>query len=244
MAISWFGIHGVILALHAIAPTPIQDPIVTDRPDFTESSVAVGKGRIQIESGFTAIRTSGDIELSGPELLLRIGATDRFELRFEAPNRIWAEGSTAAWSTYSIGAKWQIGPFQDGTESAIISDVSLPTEGGGGGSASSVKLCFARALTNDSSISTMFAFECSDLDGPRTETAAWTLSYGRAIGNQSGAFLEFASEFRRGSTPRNVVHMGITNQPKPTAQWDIHGGWDLDRLSSGVFIGVGYSIRF
>lgn len=54
-----------------------DDEIVTDRPDFTESSTTVGRGRIQLEGGYTF---TGDREFgskvdshSYPEMLLRIG---------------------------------------------------------------------------------------------------------------------------------------------------------------------------
>jgi hypothetical protein len=64
----------------------LDEPIVTDRPDFTEASVTVGRGVVQLESGYTyffdddgttSVRTN-----SVPEALLRIGVlADWFELR-------------------------------------------------------------------------------------------------------------------------------------------------------------------
>lgn len=50
---------------------------MTDRPDFTEASSTVGKGRIQLESGYTFVRdrTGGATTIghSYPETLLRVG---------------------------------------------------------------------------------------------------------------------------------------------------------------------------
>jgi len=65
---------------------PEEDEIATDRPDFTESSTTVGKGRIQLESGYTFIRDRGNgtrlTAHSYPEALLRIGMfAEWFELR-------------------------------------------------------------------------------------------------------------------------------------------------------------------
>ncbi|MCE9533508.1 MAG: transporter [Planctomycetes bacterium] len=62
------------------------DEIVTDRPDFTEASSTVGKGRIQLEAGYTFFRDRTNGEKfsvnSCPEALLRIGMfADWFELR-------------------------------------------------------------------------------------------------------------------------------------------------------------------
>ncbi len=60
-----------------------EETIVTDRPDFTESSQAVGKGRFQIEMGYTYIHDGDGLDAhSYPEWLLRIGLfTDWLELR-------------------------------------------------------------------------------------------------------------------------------------------------------------------
>lgn len=63
-----------------------DDPLVTDRPDFTEASSTVGKGRIQLEAGYTYVRDrSGGATTNGhsyPEALLRVGVlADWLEFR-------------------------------------------------------------------------------------------------------------------------------------------------------------------
>ncbi|MCE9555263.1 MAG: hypothetical protein K8T91_18080 [Planctomycetes bacterium] len=66
----------------------INEPLVSDRPDFTEASVTVGYGVSQLEMGytFTLDRNNGTTsqQQSYPELLLRQGLfADWFELRLE-----------------------------------------------------------------------------------------------------------------------------------------------------------------
>ncbi|MGE3808807.1 MAG: transporter [Gemmataceae bacterium] len=63
-----------------------DDTIVTDRPDFTEATTTVGRGRIQLEAGYTYFHDDEDGTLSQfhsyPEMLWRIGMfADWFELR-------------------------------------------------------------------------------------------------------------------------------------------------------------------
>lgn len=40
-------------ALAAVFSATASEPIITDRPDFTESAVVVAKGAVQIETGLT-----------------------------------------------------------------------------------------------------------------------------------------------------------------------------------------------
>jgi hypothetical protein len=62
------------------------DTIETDRPDFTEASTTVGRGRVQFEMGYTFTENDDDgvrtANHSYPELLIRIGMfAEWFELR-------------------------------------------------------------------------------------------------------------------------------------------------------------------
>ena len=79
----------------------------TDRPDFTEASITVPAGRLQLESGLTYLDDSdGSRLLSGPEALFRYGVGNRTELRFIAPNygRQWSPRASG-WSDGAVGLK-------------------------------------------------------------------------------------------------------------------------------------------
>ncbi|MBY0513076.1 MAG: transporter, partial [Gemmataceae bacterium] len=58
-------------------PRASEEPLASDRPDFTEASSTVGKGRVQLEGGYTFTRDhSGEVATTShsyPEALLRIG---------------------------------------------------------------------------------------------------------------------------------------------------------------------------
>jgi len=77
----------LILVCGVAAPGAAQQakalpPIDTDRPDVTDATTTVPRGRIQFESGFTS-QTSRDrlTSYSIPELLVRVGLFSRAELR-------------------------------------------------------------------------------------------------------------------------------------------------------------------
>jgi hypothetical protein len=68
-----------------------EEPLESDRPDFTECSSTVGYQRLQIEGGYTYTHAiAGDPTHDAhdlPELLLRYGVAERLELRLA-----WDEG--------------------------------------------------------------------------------------------------------------------------------------------------------
>ncbi len=67
-----------------------DDGIVTDRPDFVESSNVVGRGRFQIETSVLAERDKSDgvrARTYSMPTLLRYGVGDVLELRLETDGR-------------------------------------------------------------------------------------------------------------------------------------------------------------
>lgn len=64
-----------------------DEPLVTDRPDFTEASSTVGRGVLQLEMGYTFVYDDNEADGSilrshnTPETLFRYGVTDQIELR-------------------------------------------------------------------------------------------------------------------------------------------------------------------
>lgn len=89
---------------------PYDEPLVTDRPDFTEASSTVGRGVVQLETGYTYSyhddESTGDISHShsGPEMLYRIGIADPIELRI-AWNHQWDRVDSGPFALNSDGAQ-------------------------------------------------------------------------------------------------------------------------------------------
>jgi hypothetical protein len=97
-----------------------DDTIVTDRPDFVESSKVVGKGRFQLETSFLLERDKNDVSrdrtLSTPTLL-RFGVGDAFEFRVETDGRAVARSTdlftgerttVAGYADTALGVKWHL----------------------------------------------------------------------------------------------------------------------------------------
>ena len=113
-----------LAALSALAFVARADEnIVTDRPDFVESSDVVGKGRVQIETSWAVERSrdgAAKERTSSTPTLLRFGVSDALELRVETDGRQRyrlddADGAVRqrGWADTAVGVKWHL---RDGDE--------------------------------------------------------------------------------------------------------------------------------
>ncbi|MHB9066842.1 MAG: transporter [Pirellulaceae bacterium] len=122
-------------------PPSLDEPLSSDRPDFTEASCTVGQGVTQLEMGYTFFHDRGPTSRvqshSYPELLLRAGAfADWFELRVG-----WNFGSSSeSFDTLTrshsgsedlyVGAKLGLTPQQGvWPEMALVPQMSVPLGG-------------------------------------------------------------------------------------------------------------------
>ena len=112
-----------------------EEPLVTDRPDFTESSSTVGSGVLQLESGLTfADFQEGADVTTLPELLARWGVLDKLELRFLLPIYSWerAAGDGSGFLSSGFGRKYELSQgrgdgFIGGMEASLIAFTTIPT---------------------------------------------------------------------------------------------------------------------
>lgn len=248
----WFAFPATLVAAIASVQDPVQDPIVTDRPDFTESSFVVPLGSTQIESGFTWLRLDGqNSSLSGLEVLIRKSLSKKAELRIGLPNYNWQYSSgnptQQGFDDTYLGFKFQLGPTRDGTEMAIIPAIFLPSGRNGIRSEShalDLKFVWARSLPNDLSLSGMLYWSNPMTNGQRTDTWEHTVSLGIPLREKLGMFVEHVLDASKGSVPDHLLHSGFTFQPNPNTQFDIHFGVALSGGGPNSFIGAGYSVRF
>ncbi|TWI66361.1 outer membrane putative beta-barrel porin/alpha-amylase [Pseudoduganella lurida] len=100
-----------------------DEPISTDRPDFVNSADVVGKGTVQVETGFALERNrdAGEKErTTSTPVLLRVGVSDTLELRAETDGRVRhrVDGATRArergWADDVIGIKWHARDADEG----------------------------------------------------------------------------------------------------------------------------------
>ncbi len=256
--------------LFGLEAAPLDEPLVSDRPDFTESAVAVPYGRIQLEGGYTFTYDSGDgirtQDHTYPELLLRVGLVEDFELRLgwvgwshteesfrtetRAGRSVRVTDSDDGGNDMSAGFKFHL-LDQDGLfpDFGVITELSLPT-GASGQTSGDVdpvaKLLWAYDLTDDLSVAgnVNFAVPTSD-NGRYFETAA-SLSFSYAITDRVGSYVEYFGFYPsdRNQADTHFLNGGFTFLITNNLQFDVRAGMGLNDEADDFFTGAGFAIRF
>jgi len=248
------------------AEAPEVDTIETDRPDFTEASTTVGKGRIQLESGYTFIRdrTAGtrSIAHSYPELLFRIGMfAEWFELRI---GQNWGHNTstTGGATTITHGAddlylgvklalteQARIFP-----ESALVLQMTVPS-GHPALSANQVLPGFnylygwdviKDRLTLGGSAQVNRSID--DL-GQHYAEYAQSATVGVGLTERIASYTEWFAIYHLGTISPNVgtehyLNGGFTYLFRPNIQFDVRAGVGLNDKAQDLFTGAGFAVRY
>lgn len=263
--------YPVVLAVAVCAPMGglhAQEvaPMVTDRPDQTESSSTVQPGSIQIEGGWTFSEMSdGLVTLRGhsiPQLLLRIGAAPNVEIRLgfagwqrEEESSQLQSVSASGVGDLDVGLKYRFaqgGP--DGFSAAVMGTITLPT-GEQGFTSDRVDPTLRISAERDLSeklglglnIGASFSTEEDDLGVKDSEVdLLYTAVLGFSLTERIGAFAE-SFGFVGASGERDDRHLldgGFTFSVSTALQLDVSGGFGLNAASDDWFVGAGISARF
>lgn len=246
------------------AAQKLEEPLASDRPDFTEASSTVGRGVAQLESGYTytydSDATSSTKSHSVPEALLRVGIfADWFELRI-AQN--YAEETTTEFGVSRtvatgaedlyLGIKWGL-TGQEGIlpEMAIITQMTVPTGASAftaGETLPGVNWLYGWTVNDWISTggSTQANRALDDVtDEPYLEFAqSWTINY--TITEPLGAYTEWfvlATDGADTNHTENYADGGFVYRVTNNLQLDIRAGVGLNEAADDYFVGSGFVIR-
>lgn len=252
------------------ATAPEEEPLVTDRPDFTESTTTVPAGRFQLESGYTFTYDSEkrvrQREHAFPEFLMRIGVVRDFELRVEwtgysitstnyrernDAGRIvgreeWSEGA------HDVGAGFKLKFFEeDGLrpDFSMIGSVTAPS-GSKNESAGDVEpeivLLWSHSLTDRVGLAGEVLFTTPHGDGGYFLQTAASVSLGVELADRIGAYFEYYG-FYPNDENRDCAHTldgGLTFLVTNDFQIDVRSGFGLNEEADDFFTGIGFAWRF
>ena len=218
-----------------------------DRPDFTEASRTVGRGRVQIETGYTFTRDRrGGVTSrfsSFPEALFRIGMfADWFEFRFSqnfASTSFTGPGGerftvSGAEDLY-LGVKvWLV------EQRGIFPEVAVQMQG-------TVPTGINEFTSNQ--VLPFVASRAVDEEGHTYLELAMSFTFGFDLTEKLGAYTEWyviapSGAVQPGLTAQHYFNGGFTYKVTPDFQLDIRAGVGLSRQADDFFTGAGLVYRF
>jgi hypothetical protein len=245
----------LIYTLTALAQD--EPPIVTDRPDQTESALVVPAWRLQIETGFLNEWVNA-ADLSEQETrygttLLRYGlfgfmefrlGSDLLNHRFKLP--AGAERSNFGASPIGIGFKFGLteedGPIPD---IALITSWQIPNTGNRSYSSDKWQHSFVLAVAH--SMGDNWGLGCNlgyEFEGAfETSAFKYSLVGGYSIAERWGAYIEFYGSKINNLSLDVRADAGITFLLFPNFQFDLSGGVGIAEVSAPGFISAGFSWR-
>lgn len=234
-----------------------REPLVTDRPDFTESAQTIQPRSVQVEAGQTFTQ-EGDVKsLSVGEVLVRTGISKRVELRVSANSWLVERVGNVrnqGLEDGSLGVKIGIldAPDKPGPRPAVslIAATSVPS--GSANQRSSMllpeaKLIGAWDLSERLAFSSNLNWASGDNDGQRFNEYSGTGSFGYSVTDRVGAYAEyFAFTTRLGGSwnRRQYVNGGLTFLFSPDLQLDARAGLGPHAGAHDFFAGIGISRRW
>ncbi len=240
------------------------DVIVTDRPDFVESSDVVGKGRFQLETGINLeLNNRNNIKdkLSTTPTLLRLGTGDTWELRIETDGRtvLKSEDTVATtsstvrgYSDVSLGAKWHVMDDHGAMPSiGILANVDLDSGSRafrGNGLRPSIRLVAEWDLLGDMSLGVMPGLMYDKTPaGKRFYSGIFGVVLGKSWNERFRTFVEVAaSQVARAKNGGSVVtaDIGAAYLLSNLCQIDMGLFKGLNKNTADLTWGVGVSVKF
>lgn len=235
----------------------LEDPLITDRPDFTESTDTVPKGHFQLEGGLTSARVGDEDSRSLGELLLRIGLGDRLEARIGAGSYSWLDrpaGDASGLEDPTLGVKIRFSPDIEMLPPsrpavALLLSASIPA---GDDELTSdewvpeAKLGFSWALTERLGLATNLNWAYPPGFEDHFHQFSGSLSGALAFTDRIGGYLEYFgfTEEEEDGPSTHYLNTGVTYLISNDLQVDVRYGRGLNDPSPDDFVGVGAAVRF
>ncbi len=230
-------------------------PIVTDRPDFTESTDVVPSGMIQIEGGYTFASAGDERAHTVGEILIRVPIARRMEVRLEPGSYVSVEGVASELEEPGAGFKVELlqGAETGGRFSPAISllaGTSLPKEFGRGSYQPEAKLAIGLELTERFSFASNLNYAYLKEVTRRFNQYSASASLAAGIGEKTGSYLEYFIFIREsvGGSASGYLNGGLTYQFNNDFQADARIGVGLvgREVGSGgrYFMGIGLARRW
>ena len=249
---SFLPLGSCVLLLSACASLKGRDPLVSDRPDFTESTQSIAPRHVQLEAGQTLSREGETKSNAIGEVLVRAGLTPRVELRLTGNSFVREKTAgvvTSGMQDAAVGFKIKVLEGPDGPSwkpaFSFIAHTTVPSGAAAfsaGRAQPEVKLLGAWTITDRLGFASNINIG-RPFDGTRSFTEyAGSGSFSFAVSERVGAYTEaFAFAPQDGSdVVQKYVNGGFTLLLSPDVQLDLRGGLGPKTAGSrDYFAGIG-----
>ncbi|MGH7550874.1 MAG: transporter [Gemmatimonadota bacterium] len=229
-------------------------PLVTDRPDFTESALTVPRGDVQLEAGYTLTRAEDVDEHALGEVLLRIGVAGRLEARIGLGSHAWSEApgeDPSGFEDPTLGLKVVLSEETEagGIAAAVLAGTSLPVGDDHVGEDEwqpEITLALSRGIADRLSLGGNLGYAYASEDGDRFDQGSASLALGMELSERWGSYVEAFTIFPTEPSGEDaaVVNGGFTFLVHPLLQLDARAGAGLTEGAPDFFVGVGIARRW
>ncbi len=230
----------LVLLLSVANATRAQ--IDTDRPDQTESAVAMSRGDFQIEAGLqTTLLDETSASSVLPTMQLRYGLLRGLELRMLTQyeyNKSLGSLARFGFSDLQVGTKIQL-MRGDAIDMLLLTHFILPT-GSEQVTADAFgvtnRLCMSHTWANGSKLGTNLGYNYYDDDD---DVVVVTLSYSFGLSEQISMYLEPFADFSPSASELSF-DTGLMYVPVDNLQFDISGGIGINHKMAYLTLGTSW----
>jgi len=231
--------------------------MITDRPDFTESSSTVAPGRFQFELGYTFTKAGSEDQHNFGELLARLGILPWLEGRLGlnsfsvvrapgAEERGGIEDITLALKARLL--RKSVGSSVAIPQLAVLFGADLPTGESGFGEdeiQTGVKLLADWALSDRFSLASNVGYAYLHSDSEHFHQGVGSLALAYSISDPLVAYVEWYGFFPEnlGGGSNHYVNGGLAWSLSPNVQLDWRIGAGLQDPTPNWYTGAGLSFR-
>jgi hypothetical protein len=242
-------LFSLAIAFLGLAPVAVdaqvRSPLVTDRPDFTESPLSVDPGRVQLEAGYTFSRASEVTLHSFGEVLVRVGTLSRLELRLglNSFGLSDAEATESGFEDVVLGAKVELA---EGL--ALLFGAAFPTGSGAFGERGvrpQATLAMGWSLSPALSLGANLGGASARVGDERYGLLSGSLAVGLGLTERAGLYAEVFGFAAPSASEANIAFLngGVTVLITDDLQLDARVGVSLDDPGPNYFFGAGFGWR-
>lgn len=244
-----------LIAFTTALSTIAQEPIVPDRPDFTDGVQIVRA--LQVEGGVTLSRTESERELAVGEIMVRVPVVNRLELRLVAPSYVRVRDHDVTQSGFgdaAVGFKLALTEGNPTSKAipatAFLATTSVPIgsdEVSDDAYQPEVKVALEWEVSDSLGLGVNLGYARPSDGGERFDQLFATISAGMSISESVGAFVEVYAFNHADASSGSAAYAdtGLSYLVNPDLSLDARIGFGLGNdVGSETFVGVGVSRRF